>query len=644
MKLRFTILLLCFTALLKAQTLTTLEYFFDTDPGYGNGIQVALSNTVSLDSSFNFNIAGLQQGIHTVSVRIKNSNNEWSHTIYSGNFFLWAGISGIPRIEMMEYFVDTAANAIAVPLTLTNILDTTVSINIPDNSSNLRTLGLQLKNQTGQKGNATLAQISLCSLYGPQSGNIKSEFGNTFSFYDTSRYNPSKNVMWKVDGVLKDSSRLFTYTFPVGEYGDKTIKQLTGSGCRLDSSQSIITLSGIEKFSPATAVIGNDFILNLFGGGFQSSMTVYLKRGDSVYYAYAKYPLNQGKQMSCYFDFHNRGPLSPATETYDLYVIFPDLHQELRSNAIILRNPSECEYNGFPRPLGCSGIPAVDNEPYFTVEKSGADNLRAGSWAQQSLTVTNRSSAVGYQIPVWLMMPADYDVSFYFNFHKFNAAQIDSLNVFPYTAMDTIINGHRFRYKLYGILVPVIEGGRSVILPFKIRTTNTQKDSCYYWVNKRMFGSPMKPFWSNCAEDIFNFIIGFAPGAGCLNSVYDFAYGTATAGVGTMGNFAYNLTNLALSCVPAEKVGLALSKIKEMQEGISGATTVIQQTVGNTALGLANGNPFVSCDTKNIGTPKIDPLTGVISYDPNYITGNTQYDSLNHFIDNFKSFHAKPFV
>ena len=610
------------------------EYFYDTDPGLGNGNSISLNNA-NLDSTLNFSTNGLPPGAHSLFIRLQNSATNWS-TTYQNNFLVWPGSSGSPQIQTLLYFIDSVSNTVQAPLNLSATLDTTVSIHIPDNGTDLRKLGLQLRNQTGQLGNATLADISLCSLYAPVSGFNKSQFGNTFTFYDASTYNPSKRVRWKVDGILFDSSRLINYTIPDGFFGNKIIEEITGTGCRLDAIQGTIVFSGLEKYASNDAVIGNDFVMELYGGGLSQNMNVYLKRGDTVYTAYAKYPFNGNKQMTCYFDFHGRTPIFPftSTELYDLHVVFTGGHEEIRVGGIRLRNPTACEFAGGPRPINCGSD--ADPEPYFTVTKAGRADFRTGSWLQQSLEITNRSSAPGYHVTVWLLVPDDYDLVFNGEFHKYNAAQIDSLQMLPYTIIDTFLNGHHYQKKLYGFLVPIIEGGETRIISYKIRSSVPGKDSCYYWVNKRMFGSPMKPFWSNCQEDVFNFIIGFAPVAGCLNAAYDFTYSNVTTGgYQTAGNFAYSLGNLALNCVPAEKVGMALSKIKEIQDGISGATTVIQHTVGNTALGLANGNPFVSCDPKNVGKPVIDPMTGVISYDPNYLSGNSQHDSVNHFINNY---------
>ncbi len=55
-----------------------MEYFFDNDPGIGNGITVAITSGISVIQSIYTNINPLSVGVHTLSVRVKNSNNNWS--------------------------------------------------------------------------------------------------------------------------------------------------------------------------------------------------------------------------------------------------------------------------------------------------------------------------------------------------------------------------------------------------------------------------------------------------------------------------------------------------------------------------------------------------------------------------------------
>jgi len=107
--------------------LTAGEYFINTDPGEGNGTPL-----ISSDGSFNeifeeFNItlstASLSEGVHTLYVRLKNSDGSWGKVIAKpfvvreeSAFFAHLP----PKLTNAEYFVDSdpgEGNGIALDVT-----------------------------------------------------------------------------------------------------------------------------------------------------------------------------------------------------------------------------------------------------------------------------------------------------------------------------------------------------------------------------------------------------------------------------------------------------------------------------------------------------------------------------------------------
>ena len=69
----------------------TLEYFIDTDPGYGRAINVPITLSAELDMKLNPDISSLPDGIHTSSIRCKRyaRTNSYTknHTFYRGSMF-----------------------------------------------------------------------------------------------------------------------------------------------------------------------------------------------------------------------------------------------------------------------------------------------------------------------------------------------------------------------------------------------------------------------------------------------------------------------------------------------------------------------------------------------------------------------------
>ena len=84
-KLYIVLLLLAGSIGLSAQTLVSGEYFFDSDPGMGNGQAFSFTPDDSVNVSLNVPISGLGEGLHNLFIRVKNDLGIWSH--FEGRIF-----------------------------------------------------------------------------------------------------------------------------------------------------------------------------------------------------------------------------------------------------------------------------------------------------------------------------------------------------------------------------------------------------------------------------------------------------------------------------------------------------------------------------------------------------------------------------
>ncbi len=62
----------------NTQTVTALEYYFDTDPGVGNGIPIQVTTSSSINTTLQLGVSCLNAGIHYLYVRAKDEFNRWS--------------------------------------------------------------------------------------------------------------------------------------------------------------------------------------------------------------------------------------------------------------------------------------------------------------------------------------------------------------------------------------------------------------------------------------------------------------------------------------------------------------------------------------------------------------------------------------
>lgn len=83
----------------QVETDFTLEYFYDTDPGYGMATRVNVSEG---DNTIYLSTAGLSEGMHLMSMRCLNKDGEWSSVVSSPVY-----VVSPQEFDALEWFVDT---------------------------------------------------------------------------------------------------------------------------------------------------------------------------------------------------------------------------------------------------------------------------------------------------------------------------------------------------------------------------------------------------------------------------------------------------------------------------------------------------------------------------------------------------------
>ncbi|GAB3838289.1 hypothetical protein GCM10028821_39700 [Hymenobacter jeollabukensis] len=94
-------------AAVAAVNITKVEYFLDTDPGFGSGTDVPV--TAGLDVAgvaISIPAGALTTGFHTISVRSKDANGKWSLTT-ARPFYYEPLPAAAPNITKIEYYFDT---------------------------------------------------------------------------------------------------------------------------------------------------------------------------------------------------------------------------------------------------------------------------------------------------------------------------------------------------------------------------------------------------------------------------------------------------------------------------------------------------------------------------------------------------------
>ena len=106
MKKLLLILLLALPAFGFSQKVIRGEYFFDTDPGIGNGTNIVVAIPAdSVDINFSASVSSLTKGLHNLYVRMLNDSGVWS--LAENRMVNVYTVVASQNIVSSEYFFDT---------------------------------------------------------------------------------------------------------------------------------------------------------------------------------------------------------------------------------------------------------------------------------------------------------------------------------------------------------------------------------------------------------------------------------------------------------------------------------------------------------------------------------------------------------
>ena len=89
--------------------IVAIEYFFDSATDFGAGNMITVTGSVSvIDESLSIALTDLDEGFHVLCIRLKDSDDEWSHTSVHPFYLLRFNPTGqLPEVVAAEYFLDT---------------------------------------------------------------------------------------------------------------------------------------------------------------------------------------------------------------------------------------------------------------------------------------------------------------------------------------------------------------------------------------------------------------------------------------------------------------------------------------------------------------------------------------------------------
>ena len=239
--------------------ITSLEYFFDTDPGIGNGTSIDVTDANAIDVDELIDISALSSGFHTINVRGQDANGAWGMIKYAV-FFVdeLTPSSGASALTSIEYFLGSdpgigAATEIAISPSQSSIdQDFTVATSSLPNGT--YSIGVRVSDENSVYSLTNSAEFTICDSPTADFAVTTVCIGSVTDFTDLSSAEAGDIYSWDFDGDgNEDSSTAGDASFTYANAGTYTaILTINRSGC---SDQSTVTVT-VEEIPVANA--GND--------------------------------------------------------------------------------------------------------------------------------------------------------------------------------------------------------------------------------------------------------------------------------------------------------------------------------------------------------------------------------------------------
>ncbi|MCW5909827.1 MAG: gliding motility-associated C-terminal domain-containing protein [Cyclobacteriaceae bacterium] len=138
----------------NAQVLNKAEYFWDSDPGTGNGTSIPFTPGASVDFSFNAPTASLSNGFHSLNVRFRDDAGHWSH-FASRMFYVIPANLFQPAVNLVraEYFFDAdpgTGSGTNIPVTPGSQINLNILVPTASLGAGFHSLNVRVKDNEGR--------------------------------------------------------------------------------------------------------------------------------------------------------------------------------------------------------------------------------------------------------------------------------------------------------------------------------------------------------------------------------------------------------------------------------------------------------------------------------------------------------------
>jgi hypothetical protein len=420
------------------------EYFTDADPGVGNGTSFTVLANDSIEVSEIAAIANLPIGIHSLTIRMKSSLNQWS-TSRSSVFFVTSSNDpsvAISEIDGAEYFIGAdpgtgEGTPIEVSTAQNVLLEGEASLlGLP---LGITSISLRFHSTNNIWSDTEIIPITICETFGPLASFDADVFGNNVFFSSTSLY--ADSVSWHFpDGFVTDSpfpSRILT--------NDSHIIQLEAfNGCGSSTFTDTIHVQTISSYFPDKGSNQGSITIHVQGAGYADGSTFWLEKDGIQIYADSTIAIFDGYDMHGIFNL-----IGTETGLYDIHVQVPQSGEQVLTDAFEI-------------------IDEIQGSLTQTI--IGPPMLRANWWREFKLVISNTSYNDVGGVPFLIILPSYADVQILFDVDSMpnGIMPLEEINWDDFMVIDSI-GDFQTNIKVFAGICPYLPGKSLVEYKFKVK-------------------------------------------------------------------------------------------------------------------------------------------------------------------------------
>ncbi|MES2647583.1 MAG: PKD domain-containing protein [Bacteroidota bacterium] len=269
------------TSTIAVPGISRVEYFFDTDPGFGKGnaINVAAQSNVN-DQSAAIDLSTISNGFHNLYIRSRDNGGKWS--VSNQVTFFKTGALDSSKILKAEYYIDTDpgfGQATAVPVTATSdLLNNEAVINLNGLSIGRHSFFFRTLDANGKWSITNTKSFLICNTAPAVSKFNFNVEGNQVFF--TNMSDSSNSRLWDFgDGTSSSAlNPIKTYS----QAGNYTLNLYNTNTCNTDTLTTMFSVAGLQRINATKG--GNNGVATVIleGVGFTNSTVVKLQKANTI--------------------------------------------------------------------------------------------------------------------------------------------------------------------------------------------------------------------------------------------------------------------------------------------------------------------------------------------------------------------------